>query len=162
MDHRGRGVRSRRRIPGWRRGSRAWYVLEVPSNTMGWTRLPHVEQAGTVAVSGHTLKQSRLLEGERSAREVSKPGLLGRSDARAAGKNLWWTVCQGRKAVEVQLDPTQKRPEIARRLEQMAFKIEYWQRRAEQAARLHRKRRRRDLRRAGIDLRRAIRFPAGF
>lgn len=49
-----------------------WYVLEVPSNTRGWTRPPRVEQAGTVAVSGRTLKQSRLLEGERSGREVSK------------------------------------------------------------------------------------------
>jgi SRSO17 transposase len=53
------------------------YVLEVPSNTMGWTRPPRVEQAGTVAFSGHTLKQSRLLEGERSAREVSKLWLRG-------------------------------------------------------------------------------------
>ena len=48
---------------------------------------------------------------------------------------------------------------MTRRLERTAAKIEYWQRRAEKAARAHRKRRRRELRRAGIDLRRAIRCP---
>ena len=44
-------------------------------------------------------------------------------------------------------------------MEQAAAKIAYWQRRAEEAARAHGKRRRKELRRAGIDLRRAIRCP---
>jgi hypothetical protein len=48
---------------------------------------------------------------------------------------------------------------MTRRLERMATKIEYWQRHAEKAAQAHRKRRRKELRRAGIDLRRAIRCP---
>lgn len=48
------------------------YVVEVPSNLMGWTRAPRVEPAGTVLACGQTLKQSRVLEGERSAREVSE------------------------------------------------------------------------------------------
>jgi len=48
---------------------------------------------------------------------------------------------------------------MARRLERTAAKIDYWQRRAEKAAQAHRKRRRKELRRAGIDLRRAIRCP---
>ncbi len=64
-----------------------------------------------------------------------------------------------RKVVEAQLDSTLSRWVMARRLERTAAKIEYWQRRAEEAARAHRKRRRRELRRAGIDLRRAIRCP---
>lgn len=49
-----------------------WYVLEIPSNLMGWTREPHLERAGTVAASGHTLKKSRVVDGERSARKVSE------------------------------------------------------------------------------------------
>ena len=48
---------------------------------------------------------------------------------------------------------------MVRRLERTAAKIEYWQRRAEKAARAHQKRRLKELRRAGIDLRRAIRCP---
>jgi len=58
-----------------------------------------------------------------------------------------------------QLDTTLPRSVMARRLEQTAAKIEYWQRRAEEAARAHCKRRCKELRRAGIDLRRAISCP---
>ena len=49
-----------------------WYVLEVPSNLMGWTRAPRVEPAGTVVAGGQTLKQSRVLEGGPPAREVAE------------------------------------------------------------------------------------------
>jgi exonuclease VII large subunit len=69
------------------------------------------------------------------------------------------SLCQVRKVVEAQLDTTLPRSVMARRLQQTAAKIEYWQRRAEEAARAHCKRRRKELRRAGIDLRRAIRCP---
>ena len=64
-----------------------------------------------------------------------------------------------RKVIEALLDFTLSRSVMARRLERTVAKIEYWQRRAEKAARAHRKRRRKQLRRAGIDLRRAIRCP---
>ena len=49
-----------------------WYVVEIPSNLTGWTRVPQVERAGTVLASGHTLKHDRVPEGERSARPVSE------------------------------------------------------------------------------------------
>lgn len=49
-----------------------WYVLEIPSNLTGWTRVPQVEPAGTVLASGHTLKRPRVAEGERKARPVSE------------------------------------------------------------------------------------------
>ena len=49
-----------------------WYVVEIPSNLTGWTRVPQVERAGAVAASGRTLKKTRVAEGERSARQVSQ------------------------------------------------------------------------------------------
>ena len=49
-----------------------WYVVEIPSNLTGWTRAPQVEPAGTVLASGRTLEHGRVVEGERSARPVSK------------------------------------------------------------------------------------------
>jgi SRSO17 transposase len=48
------------------------YVLEIPSNLTGWTRAPQVEPAGTVLASGHVLKRTRVVEGQRSARPVSE------------------------------------------------------------------------------------------
>jgi hypothetical protein len=39
--------------------------------------------------------------------------------------NSWWTACQIRRAVEAQLDPTRKRPEITRRsgAQELAFHL---------------------------------------
>ena len=45
------------------------------------------------------------------------------------------------------------------KLEHTAFKIDYWQRRAADAARHHRRRRDRELRAQGIDLDRVTRCP---
>lgn len=70
-----------------------------------------------------------------------------------------WSLCQVKAAVEVQLDPEMPARERTRRLQKIARKIEYWQRTAAKAACSHRKRRRRELREAGIDLRRVIRCP---
>jgi predicted phage gp36 major capsid-like protein len=61
--------------------------------------------------------------------------------------------------VAAQLDTAVPRSVLARRLERTTTKIAYWQRRAEEAARAHCKRRRKELRRVRIDLRRAIRCP---
>jgi hypothetical protein len=71
-------------------------------------------------------------------------------------------MCQAHKAIEPQLDKTASRPVLASRLKQVAAKINYWQRRARQAAAAHCRRRRKELRRAGVDLRRAIRCPRWF
>ena len=61
--------------------------------------------------------------------------------------------------VEEQLDPQVPPEELKRRLEEVAAKIEYRQRRNQEAAFYHDKRRRRQLREAGIDLRKARRGP---
>ena len=75
------------------------------------------------------------------------------------GGGLWWTPCQVKVAVEEQLDPEVAPKERKRRLEKVADKIDYSQERAEKAAYYHDKRRRRQLRKAGIDLRRVQRCP---
>lgn len=62
-------------------------------------------------------------------------------------------------AVEEQLDPAVAPKERKRRLEKVADKIEYRQQRNEKAAYYHDKRRRRQLRNAGIDLRKVRRCP---
>lgn len=48
-----------------------WYVVEIPSNLTGWTRMPHLEPAGAVTASGRTLKRDRLAAGGKTARPVS-------------------------------------------------------------------------------------------
>ena len=70
-------------------------------------------------------------------------------------QNSWWTICQVRATVEVQLDPHMPRKERLRRLCEVATKIEYWQRQAEKAARCHIKRRQRKLRSMGIRISKA-------
>ena len=75
------------------------------------------------------------------------------------GKNPWWTPCQVKIAVEAQLDREVAPKERKRRLERVADKIEYRQQRNQKAAYYHDKRRRRQLREAGIDLRKVRRCP---
>lgn len=62
-------------------------------------------------------------------------------------------------AIECQLDPTLSRRERNKRIEKVRKKILYWQRRNQEAKRSHRKRRLRQLREAGIDLRKTKRCP---
>lgn len=46
------------------------YVVEVPCDTKGWTRLPEIEPAGTQGPIGRPLTKPRVKEGEPSARRV--------------------------------------------------------------------------------------------
>jgi len=48
------------------------YVVEIPSDITGWTRMPKVEPVGTVSDSGRRLTTPRLAAGEKAARPVSK------------------------------------------------------------------------------------------
>ncbi|MCH7567678.1 MAG: hypothetical protein IH787_08495 [Nitrospirae bacterium] len=64
-----------------------------------------------------------------------------------------------KRAVEAQLDPDITPKGRTRRLESLVTKILYWQRRTAKAAYYHDRRRRRDLRAAGVDLRKALRCP---
>jgi hypothetical protein len=57
-----------------------------------------------------------------------------------------------RSVIEVQLDPQMSPRERTRRLEKALAEIEYWHQSNPRAARCHRKRRRRELRRLGIRL----------
>jgi SRSO17 transposase len=62
-----------------------WYVVEIPSNLTGWTRVLQVEPAGTVVASGRTLKHRRVVEGEPAARPHCK---RRRKELRQAGIDL--------------------------------------------------------------------------
>lgn len=64
-----------------------------------------------------------------------------------------------RDAVEVQLDSEQPSRERTRLLEKVAATIEHWQRRNAEAAYYHDRRTRRELRAAGLDLRKVRRCP---
>jgi hypothetical protein len=57
-----------------------------------------------------------------------------------------------RLVVEAQLDPGLSKRERVRRLTRLVYQIEYWQRKAEKAARAHAKEGRRRLRKLGIRL----------
>jgi hypothetical protein len=62
-------------------------------------------------------------------------------------------------AVDAQLDPEVSRYERTRRLQKAASNIEHWQNRNAEAAFFHDRRKRRDLHRIGIDLRKVRRCP---
>jgi hypothetical protein len=64
-----------------------------------------------------------------------------------------------RLAIDAQLDPTLSARAQARKLQRVADKIVYWQRRATEATRFHRERRERDLRARGVDPTKAVRCP---
>ena len=64
-----------------------------------------------------------------------------------------------RLAIDAQLDPTLSARAQARKLQRVANKIVYWQRRTTEAARFHRERRERELRARGIDMDRVARCP---
>ena len=63
-----------------------------------------------------------------------------------------WTVSQTRLIVDTLVDQELLPEQRARRLGRNLFKIAYWQRRARVAEKCHRKRRLRDIARAGIDI----------
>lgn len=48
------------------------YVVEIPSNLVGWTKSPKIDQAGTVLESGYRSRVRRLAPGAQEARPVSK------------------------------------------------------------------------------------------
>lgn len=48
------------------------YVVEIPNNLCGWTRMPRIEPPGMLCPSGHRLRKARLVAGEKPARPVSK------------------------------------------------------------------------------------------
>jgi hypothetical protein len=54
-------------------------------------------------------------------------------------------------AIDAQLDPADSPRVVERKLKQAARKIDYWQKRAADAARYHRRRRRRELLARGFD-----------
>ena len=62
-------------------------------------------------------------------------------------------------AIDAQLDQLASPDTEERKLEHVASKIVYWQKRAKDAAHYHRLRRRRDLRARGVDFRRVKRCP---
>ncbi len=48
------------------------YVVEIPSNLTGWTRMPRIEPPGTVLPSGRQSRTPHVAAGEKPARPVSK------------------------------------------------------------------------------------------
>lgn len=64
-----------------------------------------------------------------------------------------------RLAIDAQLDPTLSARAQDRKLQRVANKIVYWQRRTTEAARCHRERRERELRALGVDMDRVARCP---
>ena len=71
------------------------YVVEIPSNLTGWTRMPRIEPPGTVLPSGRQSRTPHVAAGEKSARPVSKPWKRGGPS--------WQTYC---------VKDTQKGPEV--------------------------------------------------
>jgi hypothetical protein len=82
--------------------------------------------------------------------------LCGQTD-RLRKKNPGWMPSQVKDAVEVQLDPEMPPQERTRRLEKTAEIISHWQAMNAKAAFYHDKRRRREMRALGIDLRKVRR-----
>ena len=62
----GRTQEFRNQLNGWK----LKYVVEIPCDTKGWTRLPEIEPAGTQGPMGRPLTKPRVREGERPARPV--------------------------------------------------------------------------------------------
>lgn len=48
------------------------YVVEIPSNLSGWSRMPRIEPPGTVLRSGRRSRTAHVAAGEKAARAVSK------------------------------------------------------------------------------------------
>ena len=48
------------------------YVVEIPSNLVGWTHMPKIDQAGTVLESGYPSRVRRLAADAKEARPVSE------------------------------------------------------------------------------------------
>ena len=48
------------------------YVVEIPSNLSGWSRMPRIEPAETLRPSGRRSRKRRVAGGEKRARPVSK------------------------------------------------------------------------------------------
>jgi SRSO17 transposase len=48
------------------------YVVEIPSNLFGWSRMPRIEPEGTISASGRRSQKPRLAAGEKPARAVSQ------------------------------------------------------------------------------------------
>ncbi len=48
------------------------YVVEIPSNLSGWSRMPRIEPPGTVLPSGRRSRTPHVAAGEKAARAVSK------------------------------------------------------------------------------------------
>ncbi len=48
------------------------YVVEIPSNLVGWTHMPKIDQAGTVLESGYRSRIRRLAADAQEARPVSE------------------------------------------------------------------------------------------
>lgn len=152
-----------------RTGERKYFLAHAPTETavaemlcVAFARW-HIERLfedskGEVGLDHFEVRTYRSLRRHLVLAQLSL-GFLADQTCALREKNSWWSPCQVRKVVEAQLDTTVPRAVIAHRLERTAAKIAYWQRRAEEAARAHGKRRRKELRRAGIDLRRAIRCP---
>ena len=62
----GRTKEFRNQLSSWK----LKYVVEIPCDTKGWTRLPEIEPAGTQGPLGRPLVKPRVKEDERSARPV--------------------------------------------------------------------------------------------
>ncbi len=48
------------------------YVVEIPSNLSGWSRMPRIEPAGILRPSGRRSRKHRVADGEKPARPVAK------------------------------------------------------------------------------------------
>jgi SRSO17 transposase len=48
------------------------YVVEIPSNLSGWTRMPRIEPLGTLLASGRRTRKAHVAAGETVARPASK------------------------------------------------------------------------------------------
>ncbi len=47
------------------------YVVEIPSNLSGWSRMPRIQPPGTSLASGRRTREARVAAGEKTARAVS-------------------------------------------------------------------------------------------
>jgi hypothetical protein len=114
-----------------------WHIERVFEDGKGEVGLDHFE-----------VRRYRSLMRHPVLSMVSFPFLV--QETQRLQKNPLGTICPVRAAVELQLDPHVSRRERLRRLDELARKIDYWQRHAEQAVRVHTKRRYRRLRALGI------------
>ena len=85
---------------------------------------------------------------------------LVRSSLRLRGQTRdHWTVPQARLILNTLVDQELSPDQCSCKLEREMFKIAYWQRRAKVAEECHRRRRLRDLEKAGVSLAQAVRCP---